>query len=342
MLQLDYGNMRILELVNWRKCKVKTLYIIGNGFDCYGHGMNTKYTDFRKFLINKYPEFNENFGGILESTLMPNGDEVYNMDEVVGSLIRTIDECSATDWNNLEECLGNEFICNIAYDNEWAYKLTDIDEDDNIFHSVYENEDLTNSVVGAYRILINLFREWVFSELANIDFQKVKKLSKKPSFRKSLFLSFNYTLTLEKLYRISSNNICHIHGNAGDRNTNIYFGHGDDTEFNEFEHYIGVTDAYNSLKRELRKNTNQAVVDNINFFRKLSGIKKIYSYGFSFSDVDMIYLEELGRYVDVKKVRWYFNQFDWKNNIQNVEKVKHLGFKVRVCRRWKDSNGKGV
>lgn len=75
-------------------------------------------------------------------------------------------------------------------------------------------------------------------------------------------------------YLISSNNICHIHGNAGDRNTNIYFGHGDDTEFNEFEHYIGVTDAYNSLKRELRKNTNQAVVDNINFFCKLSGIKK--------------------------------------------------------------------
>lgn len=56
----------------------------------------------------------------------------------------------------------------------------------------------------------------------------------------------------------------------------------------------------------------------------------------------MIYLEELSRYVDAKKVRWYFNQFDWKNNIQNVEKVKRLGFKVRVCRRWKDSKGKIV
>lgn len=96
------------------------------------------------------------------------------------------------------------------------------------------------------------------------------------------------------------------------------------------------------MKRELRKNTNQAVADNINFFRKLSGINKIYSYGFSFSDVDMIYLKELSRYVDAKKVRWYFNQFDWKNNIQNVEKVKRLGFKVRVCRRWKDSKGKKI
>ena len=100
--------------------------------------------------------------------------------------------------------------------------------------------------------------------------------------------------------------------------------------------------ATSNAKIEESKVENPAVVDNINFFRKLSGVKKIYSYGFSFSDVDMIYLEELSRYVDVKKVRWYFNQFDWKNNIQNVEKVKHLGFKVRVCRRWKDSNGKGV
>ncbi len=162
---------------------MKTLYIIGNGFDCYGHDMNTKYVDFRKFLINKYPEFNKNFDGILESTLMPDGDEVYNMDEVVGSLIRTIDECSATDWNNLEECLGNEFIYNIAYNNEWAYKLIDIDEDDNIFHSVYENEDVTNSVVGAYRILVNLFREWVLGELANIDFQKVKNYVKSHPLR---------------------------------------------------------------------------------------------------------------------------------------------------------------
>ena len=117
---------------------MKTLFIIGNGFDCYGHNMNTQYIDFRNFLVNRYPKYNKDFGGILQETLMPDGDEVYDMNEVVGSLIRTIDECSLKDWKNLEECLGNEFICNIAYDNEWAYKMTD-DEDDNIFHSVYEN-----------------------------------------------------------------------------------------------------------------------------------------------------------------------------------------------------------
>ena len=44
---------------------MKTLFIIGNGFDCYGHNMNTRYIDFRKFLVSRYPEHNKEFGGIL-------------------------------------------------------------------------------------------------------------------------------------------------------------------------------------------------------------------------------------------------------------------------------------
>lgn len=30
----------------------------------------------------------------------------------------------------------------------------------------------------------------------------------------------------------------------------------------------------------------------------------------------------------------YFNQYDWINNKENIEKVKRLGFKIRVSRRW--------
>ncbi len=70
------------------------------------------------------------------------------------------------------------------------------------------------------------------------------------------------------------------------------------------------------------------------FFRKLSNVKKIYSYGFSFSEVDMVYIKEISRILDAKRVRWYFNQYDWINNKENIEKVKRLGFKIRVSRRW--------
>lgn len=323
---------------------MKSLFIIGNGFDCYGHKMKTKYIDFKKYLVKRFPDLDEEFDWIPQETMLQDGGEEYDLNEVVGLIIRTIDECLKPDWGSLEECLGQEFIENIVYSNEWAYRVTDAsdEDDDEIFHSVYENEDLTESIIGAYRILNSLFQDWVFNDLAKIDFKKVKRFKKTPSFKKSLFLSFNYTSTLEELYKVAAANICYIHGNAGDKNSRIYFGHGNDEEIEEFDRYIGISDAYNRLKMDLRKNTGQAISDNYSFFKCISGIKRIYSYGFSFSNVDMIYLEEICRHINPSKVRWYFNKYDWQNNKECIERVRNLGFKIRISHRWKDSDGNKV
>ena len=318
---------------------MKSLFIIGNGFDYYAHKMKTKYMDFREYLVRKYPECDTDFDGLLYSSMQPDGGEEYDMDEVVGSIIRTIDECSAPEWNDLEECLGKSFISNIAYDNEWAFKETDIedDEDDEIFHSIYENEDLSNAIIGAYAILHRLFVEWVYEELANIDYSDYRKLIRTPSIKNAGFLNFNYTETLEKMYGILPEQVCHIHGSVYGREEDIYFGHGDDEEFNGFIQYWGIDEAFNSLKKQLRKNTNNALCDNIDFFKSLADVKKIYSYGFSFSDVDMIYVEEIKKNIKSKRVKWYFNKYDWDNNKEYIKKIKALGFKVRVTRKWKQA-----
>lgn len=50
---------------------MKTLYIIGNGFDI-AHGLNTSYWNFREFLAENYQEFLQMFEqqyGILHSLL---------------------------------------------------------------------------------------------------------------------------------------------------------------------------------------------------------------------------------------------------------------------------------
>lgn len=320
-------------------CK-KKLFIIGNGFDCYGHNMPTQYIDFKDFLLRKYPDSAMDFDGLLEAIQMPDGGEEYDMDEVVSSIVKTIDECSAPEWRDLEECLGTNFIENIVYENEWSYKETDIEDDDYIFHSVYENEDSSRSIVDAYGKIAELFAEWVFEDLANIDYARIKRFKRRPLFENGLFLNFNYTATLEEVYKIRSGNICHIHGYCLDDNSKIYFGHGDDDEFEGFIQYMGIEDAYNGLKRDLRKNTQQAISDNLDFFKKLGKVKRIYSYGFSFSDVDMIYLKEICENVNPKKITWYFNKFDWDNNRDYVEKVAALGFKVKRSKLWKDANGK--
>lgn len=315
----------------------RKLFIIGNGFDIR-HGMNTKYDDFRDFLLKKYPDIDKYFDGILMTTNMPGGNKEYDMDEVVGSVVRTIDECSDPEWKNLEECLGNKFIENIIYDNEWVYYETDLLEDDSIFRSFCINEDMAQSIAKAYEKILELFEMWVFEDLASIDYSKIRRFKCTPSFRHSLFINFNYTLTLERIYGVCADDICYIHGNSLDPCSKIYFGHGDDEELGEFLQYMGIESAYNELKRRLRKNTRQAISENSEFFRNLKKVKRIYSYGFSFSDADKDYLEEICKNINPNKTTWFFNKYDWDNNFDYVKKISVLGFKVKRSRQWRDAS----
>lgn len=315
---------------------MQSLYIIGNGFDCYGHNMPTQYADFRQYLISRFPDYQRNYGGTLEFSVQNDGSEVYDMNEVVGAIIRTIDDCSKPGWGNLEECLGEDFVYAIAYENEWAFEEPQFDDDDDnsIFHSVYGNEDISNSIVGAYEMLMELFADWVHNKLGGIDYHGVKKLRKRPSFKHSLFLNFNYTRTLEQVYGIKSSDICHIHGDVYARTEDIYFGHGNDEEFEDFGEYIGITEAFSNLKRSLRKNTTKALKNSEDFFKRLSKVNKIYSYGFSFSDVDMPYIETIAKMVVPGKTRWYLNEYDMENNKNYIETIEKFGFKLRKCKRW--------
>ena len=314
----------------------KSLFLIGNGFDCYGHGMKTKYADFRNYLVGKYPDNNYNYTGLLESRLMPDGGERYEQDELVGSIIRTLDECEGEEWCDLERCLGDTFIDAIACENEWAYEeIGDIsDDNNNIFRSVYENEELSKNITGAYVLIEELFRQLVFEKLSGIEYDYTPRMDKKPDFNKALFLSFNYTATLEKIYGVSEEDICHIHGYSLEPTSKILFGHGDDSGFTGYHQYWGIAEAYNRLKRSLRKDTQTALLNNMNFFNRIAGIKNVYSFGFSFSDVDMLYVEEICNQLNPNKVIWNFNKYDWKYNRENVDKISQMGFCVCECNTW--------
>jgi hypothetical protein len=74
--------------------------------------------------------------------------------------------------------------------------------------------------------------------LAN-DFVEEICIDNEWSFKDSLFLNFNYTRTLEKLYNIAPDKVLHIHGNVLYSDINdILFGHGDDTPWEGDETYV--------------------------------------------------------------------------------------------------------
>lgn len=73
---------------------------------------------------------------------------------------------------------------------------------------------------------------------------------------------------------------------------------------------------------------------NAAFFDKLKSITDVYSYGFSFSDVDMIYIDRISKTVDVQNVVWHFNTYDWDKNHHYIDKIKAYGYKVAKEPIW--------
>jgi hypothetical protein len=143
------------------------------------------------------------------------------------------------------------------------------------------------------------------------------------------FFTFNYTQTLEHIYNVSENNICHIHGMSnGMENINdlasedLIFGHGQKS----FDTNVAniVSTAYNITKKPV----NQCIANNRLFFEKLDGVNDIYSYGFSFGDVDMPYIEKICHSIcDTTSVTWHFNDFRIEEyRTLYEEKIRKNGF----------------
>ena len=84
---------------------MEKLFIIGNGFDL-AHDIKSSYDNFRQYLEDKYPNMNRNIHSVPEATLMPDGGEVFDDDEVVGFLINVISNIKGNDWRDFETALG--------------------------------------------------------------------------------------------------------------------------------------------------------------------------------------------------------------------------------------------
>lgn len=292
------------------------LFIIGNGFDL-AHGMKTKYSDFKQFLIDSYlygKYVPYSFCDVPQTTLMPDGDEQYDEKDVVESILKILDDTEGVDWNNVESSLGG-----LQYD----YFLDDYDfydpEDDNYMRDTYyKNLDLSRQLCGALCQINNYFQEWLKTiEIASIPKAGFRELINPQN---DLFINFNYTSTLQDLYNIQK--VCHIHGTLNDK---IYFGHGqNECPSNEYEkHWPGAEFSLEQLHFDLRKNTAEAFNNHKDFFNELRFIASnsnldIYSFGFSFSDVDKYYIEKICKIIDTKHTCFYLNDYD------NDHKRKHF------------------
>lgn len=296
------------------------LFIIGNGFDL-AHNLPTTYEHFHKYLKRTYPEAVKMVPSFnIASTMMPDGEEVYDDTEVVAFLIEVISraEEDGDKWSDVETSLGNlDFE---QYFDEMSYLYDEEDEDFNYFHQAYDYEDVSNNFFEVTLKIKQLFSNWINSI-------KITSVAPKDTFKSLInnsedyFINFNYTSLLEELYE--AENVFHLHGQ---QNSRIIIGHGVNKE--SFENtYIGTEFALAKIHSSLRKDTSKIIENWKEMFNYLRLTQNIFSHGFSFSEVDLPYIKKICEVVDTQYVTWHLNDYDTETTRSiYMDRIRNCGF----------------
>lgn len=287
---------------------MNTLVVIGNGFDL-AHNLPTRYSDFEKFLASK-----DEYGKFLKLIT-----EYIPLDGEMGL------------WSSFEEALG-------------CLDQDQLKEDNSNFLVLYGSDDWSDSYHHDYQYRINealsfapdiskYFREWV--ENIEISCGKIEMLPELID-KANLFLSFNYTNTLETVYDVEKSRILYIHGDIGSKEK-LIVGHHDESllkepKFDENDD-VRVMEAESIISDYFKhtfKNTEKIAERNNKFFSSLSslGLERVYVLGHSLSDIDGYYFRKIRKLVP-DSCEWHISFY--KNDsiaCQFVEKMKIKNYKL--------------
>ncbi len=306
-----------------------TLFIIGNGFDI-NHGYKTNYLQFRNYLYangSKYPLGSLNLSLYFDD----NSDELWSDFE---NNLEFIDFKQATDFYSPDFSNGMEMS-----DKEWQREYSKGEALVDSYNEVPENflpalcRALEDFIIKEYRNNKNVSKKTYFEKLLTND---------------SIYITFNYTKTLEDLYGINSNNINHIHGEAypdyhrsyddfdssyGD--SDIVFGHANtkkknyepvsDEDINPMNPNYGLKNLNSFLQKDYR-------LSQVQDFLKNKYITEIEIIGHDIGPVDDPYFETLNSIVPKETIIKYW-LYDWTKKDEKENKLKKLfpNHKISIC-----------
>lgn len=309
---------------------ISSLFIAGNGFDT-AHGIQTKYSDFRSFIISMYPE-------VLylrdEVIYLEDFEDIDPNEFAAEILLNSMDKASGENWCNFEEALAY-----INFDNKFPmpnHKEDETDEEDQELIQDYllYMDMLTSGFINCSKIWQDFFRVWIKNIQKRIDcseFMPKKTLIELFSDRDMQFFTFNYTKTLQKLYGIKK--VIHIHNRVGQK---LIFGHEKDDEIGlyqnlNFDEGPCIRSSFlDEMILSFRKDTASPLKKYNDFFKKLNfTIDEVYSYGFSYGKVDSVYIKKIIASIS-PNATWYFTEFEaGDSSALRIKKIKlrKYGFK---------------
>lgn len=312
-----------------------SLFIIGNGFDL-AHGMKTSFNDFRDYMYTTYPKGCDNSLYVPESVTGPHGEDLQSREDVAGLIVYLLNGVASDDegntfrqnWNEIENLLGK-------MDLKECFDCVEPQYDKEGDRNYFWERDIAESICGNMVLAIPQITDFLSDWIHTVEIPKTpkKRFQEMIKPNEDLFLTFNYTQTLEKIYSCAKENVCHIHGVVADdffQDEELILGHCGEEDYADdesvpYEMGDGLQYLYNLLKKDTLRQINQ----HGDFFNKISRthIEKIYSFGFSFSEVDMPYIITICNVIDTKQIAWglhSFNNFEERQLFK--QKLRKSGF----------------
>ncbi|MBQ6043135.1 MAG: bacteriophage abortive infection AbiH family protein [Clostridia bacterium] len=289
-------------------------FIIGNGFDL-AHNMPTKYSDFKKYLIERFPNSKNGQMYVPGQMITPDGGVIVDETEAASLLVYLINNACGGSWSDFETALGkiNLFECF-----EDLCEVYDRDGDRNLFHEAYNNEDRAADLYHVIPLIKVFFSDWV--DTIELPQNSLTDFSNIIDPEEDLFISFNYTQTLEKLY--GCKNVIHLHGEKGG---DIIIGHNGNIDYSEDNSSvpIGCFSTLQDIYEILRKDTESVIHTYYNYLKRVSCCHQVYSYGFSYSSVDLPYIKTICQMLKGENSVWLFNSYD-ADDFDKISRYKEI------------------
>lgn len=283
---------------------IKTLYIIGNGFDI-AHDLDTSYWKFREYLEEVDPCFLRRFEELYN--IQPLDDtEPWYTEEAQKRWNKTVNNDL---WSTFEDKMGRPNTTEMVEQSECVTEGMPIMNIRDHMDSYWKEQ------FGFVSKLQSYVKEWI--ETVDTDCVEYKRRALIDS--NDIFLNFNYTDILEKVYGIED--VLHIHGgvssvcdippimghcNKRDIQQHRLWAKEADEVYSEAE--ASVLDAVADYLENIYKDTQERIFANQYFFERLQSVNHVVVIGWSAGDVDIPYLKEVINKVDkstIWTVYWY-------------------------------------
>lgn len=190
----------------------------------------------------------------------------------------------------------------------------------NLDNVVNNNFEYLAQTITLSETFSRLFKNWI-NQLDN-DKKPKEQLQQLINPTKDLFFTFNYTNTLEYVYNVNESNIKYIH--VVKEGEFYEFGHKKIEIATSSPHYnFGVS---NFFKQQLVKDTPSIFQRNNDWFQDLKNyeINSLYFYGFSFADIDLIYIKGILNNIDknqLKSIHLYSYKGQPKDDYNNQKYI---------------------